>query len=224
MKRIDHCAQLDTADDQHIYVAARFGGSSGERSVDECRLDLLRHGREGARDDIRRGRSLAQHSCNFFENRTGAVGAEQRLIAAFVALQQPRVDEAMQLANHRARRQSGAAGDLTSVQRLVRSEQKQAEYAPAVDGKKNGCQGLLHSWQRLSPFLQQPDNALWPAAQHCFSAAFDLQHIAHRRHDVVGVVHGHHDLRSTACEPLDLVEHVRAHIAIQTCARFIQQQ
>jgi hypothetical protein len=52
----------------------------------------------------------------------------------------------------------------------------------------------------------------------------DLQHILDRRHDVVGIVHGHHDLRSAACEALYLAQHVLTHVAIETGARLIEQQ
>jgi hypothetical protein len=46
----------------------------------------------------------------------------------------------------------------------------------------------------------------------------------HGRHDVVGVVHRHDDLRSLARQPFDLVQHVCAHVAIQTRARLVEQQ
>jgi hypothetical protein len=48
------------------------------------------------------------------------------------------------------------------MQRIVRSEQQQAEHAAAVHGEKDRCQGVLHNWQRLSPFLQQPGNRAIP--------------------------------------------------------------
>jgi hypothetical protein len=162
MKGIDHCSQIHCANDQDVDVASCPSSSFGKRSVDECRLDLLRHRCQSACDDIGRAGRFAQHPCDFFENRTGAVGAEERLITAFVAPQQPRVDEAIQLAKYGPRRQSGAARNLTSVQRLVRSEQQQAQYAAAIHREKDGCKGLLHNWQRLSPFLQQPGNRTIP--------------------------------------------------------------
>jgi hypothetical protein len=68
--------------------------------------------------------------------------------------------ETIQLAEHSSRRQVGTPRDLTSMQRLVRGEQQEAQHATPVAGEKNRCQGLLHNWQRLSLFLQQARNGV----------------------------------------------------------------
>jgi hypothetical protein len=100
MQKIDHAPKVDATDNQHVDVASCTGRSACKRSVDEGGLNSIRQRRKCARDYSRRAGSLAQHSRDLFENRTGTVGTVQRLIAALLALQQPRLRQTIQLADH----------------------------------------------------------------------------------------------------------------------------
>jgi hypothetical protein len=120
------------------------------------------NGARRASDDVCCAGRLAQDPRHFFEDRTGSVGAIERLIAAPLALQQPRSRETIQLADHCPRWQPNTPRDLASMQRLIRREQQKTQHTAPVSGEKNGCEGLLHNSQRLSPFLQQAGKRLKP--------------------------------------------------------------
>lgn len=152
MKQIDHGSQFHFTYDQDVDVAARLGSSLGKGPVDECCVYSVRQRRQRTSDNVCCAGRLAQYPRDFFEDRTGSVGAIKRLIAASLAPQQPRIHETIQLADHCPRWQASTPRDLASMQRLIRREQQQTQHTAPVSGEKNGCEGLLHNSQRLSPF------------------------------------------------------------------------
>ena len=102
MKRLYQCVEAHSSNDQQIDIATGAGSSARHRAKHARQINLLNERREGLTQQGNNPMGLAEHGCQFLEQRMCRLDLEAHLITLLGARYQAHLGKLVEFAGNRA--------------------------------------------------------------------------------------------------------------------------